>query len=118
MKPSTWEVWFKPDNLNGQKVLVESGAGTGSSFTLNGSTLQFAVRENSSNSAAGVFVDLNNFDTNEFLQAVGVIDMDNDFIALYVNGNLVAGGAGGDSDSQWIGNIIFESKGGRVHESI
>jgi arylsulfatase A-like enzyme len=85
------ESWFRPTDLSGKEVLFETGGTTdGTSLRLNGAVLEFAVRHgnNSDPGARDGFVqfDLTGTPTNEFIQAVGVIDLDGDRLRIFVNG--------------------------------
>ncbi|MFP6694579.1 MAG: LamG-like jellyroll fold domain-containing protein, partial [Pirellulales bacterium] len=90
---TTWEIWFKPDNLGGgDQILWESGgSGTGASFTIaGGDTLQFTAKN------GGTRLQLQHAlsaaDISDFVQAVVTYDRNNpgdtDTLRLYVNGTL------------------------------
>lgn len=96
---ATFEMWFHPDVVNDpgrQQILFESGGtGDGLAMYLDGSELVFGVKSGGNTSEIGYQLDA---DTNgtlddvfgDFIQAVGVIDFDNDTVQLYVDGELVA----------------------------
>ena len=85
----SFEVWFKPNDLSGQEVIADLGGGTnGSSLTLNGDTLQYIVKNGSTN--ATVTALLSEADIDDFMQAIGIIDLENDLISLYLD-NVLAG---------------------------
>lgn len=90
---ATFELWFKPADLNSQQVLFETGGTTdGASLRLNTTNLEFAVRNGSNSDPekrdALVSAPLTAADLGDFVQAVGVIDLVNGQIRLYVNGTL------------------------------
>ena len=96
----TLEMIFKPADLIGDKVLLESGGTSiGASMSLSASTLRWYVRDNNIISADACF-DLNElsyWQRNSFIHVVGLIDIENDLIHLYVNGELrVTAEANGD----------------------
>ena len=87
----SFEIWFKPDDLSGQEVLFEAGGSTdGMSMLLDGDLLKFNAKD--SGQEIGVSFDLDadddGVDNTDFIQAVGVLDLDNDLIYLYVDGTL------------------------------
>lgn len=95
---ATFEVWFKPSDLVGNEILLETGGnGDGLSFTLAGSNLRF-IAKNQAISAAqtGSLTGLGNL-----IQAVGVVDMDADILSLYINGELI--GTSGFTGLDWGG---------------
>lgn len=107
------EVWFKPNDFSGQEVLVDlGGSGDGMSLTLNGSTLQLVAKDDAA--TAGVTTDLLGNGTNEFIQAVGVIDLENDLLSLYVDGELVGSAAYTGDDWAGTDNHSLGAKGGTV----
>ncbi len=90
------ELWFKPSDLAGKEVLVETGGTTdGMSLRLNGSDLELAVRNGTNPDPAAqdglVRASLAGVDADEFIQAVGVIDLASARLRLYVNGAWRAG---------------------------
>ncbi|MFC1806108.1 LamG-like jellyroll fold domain-containing protein [Planctomycetota bacterium] len=87
----SFEMWVKPVDLIGQEILLDLGGATdGSSLTLNGDTLQFVAKNGATTS--GVSAVLTGADLDEFMQIVGIIDLENDQIALYLD-NVLAGTA-------------------------
>ena len=100
------EMVFNPDDFIGNEVLLESGgATTGMSLALNGSKLRLYVRYSTSKNADVQF-DLNELSAwrrNGFIHAVGVIDMDNNKIYLYVNGELKAEATANGNLVEWTG---------------
>ncbi len=111
----SFEVWFKPNDLSGQEVLVDlGGSGDGSSLTLDNDTLQFVVKH-AGNSQAVTF-DLTDADITNFIQAVGVIDLEGDKIQLYIDGVLELGLQATFTGSDWAGTDACNlgSKGGTV----
>jgi len=110
--PFSCEVWFQPDDPSGTEVLVDlGGSGDGSSLTLNNNILQFVAKH--ADNSSGVSADLSGIGTGEFIQAVGVIDLEGDLLSLYVNGRAVStaftGGDWAGTDTHALG-----SKGGTV----
>ncbi len=93
LNDATIEFWFKPSDLQGKQVLFETGGGfTGTSLRLNNSDLEFAVRHGSNPDPAArdalATVSLGAVDLDEFIQAVGVIDLSGNAVRLYLNGAL------------------------------
>jgi hypothetical protein len=102
---TSFELWLRPSDLSGQEILFETGGGTdGLSFTLDGSMLQFRVKDSSANIT--LTDDLTPFMTSgEFIQIVGTVTLGSE-ASLYVN-NLLRdvtnpGDAAGIND--WAGN--------------
>jgi uncharacterized repeat protein (TIGR03806 family) len=94
---ATFELWFKPNDLSGKRVLFETGGtNTGVSLRLNGSNLEFAARDGSrpdpARRAGLVSTSLAGLGLDEFVQAVGVIDLAGDRLRLYVDGELATEG--------------------------
>jgi len=101
---ATFEIWFKPSDHSGKEILLETGgSGDGMSIRLNDSMLEFAVSNNNNTNLTTVqrrglaVANLASFPTNEFIQAVGVVDMASDEVRLYVNG------FARDTHSGWLG---------------
>ena len=98
------ELWFKPDDLSGKEVLLESG-GTGDGFAvrLNDTLLEFAVSNNNNTNITQVqreglaTADLATVSIGDFVQAACVVDMAADELRLYVNGALA------DTHAGWLG---------------
>ncbi len=86
---ASFEFWIKPDSLplNSPQVLWESGGNVGVSFVIDGSLLRFAVYENSGAVAEGILLPSGAQDG--FLHCIGVIDLANNEIRLYLDGVLV-----------------------------
>ena len=104
------EIWFRPQNANGgPQILWETGGNTGTSFTLVDSLLEFRTRSQSN--TRSVTHDIGSLiDENDFIQAVGVINLEDGMeqIELFINGlsvgvhtNLAANNdwEGGDGDA-------------------
>ena len=82
------EMWVRPGDLMGQEVLFEIGGNTiGSSFALDGDTLQFVAKDNA-NIGTATF-DLSDALASDFIQIAGYFDLNNSMIRLYVNGEEV-----------------------------
>lgn len=82
---ATFEMMFRASDLQGQEILFETGGnGDGSSLTLNNELLQFGAKDGNFDALA--VSDLSDIDTSEFVHVMGVIDMTNDTIELFVNG--------------------------------
>lgn len=97
---ATFEVWLRPSDLSGNEVVLDAGGTTdGSSFTLAGSNLQLKVAD--SGTTQTLTADLSGADLSDFIQAVGVVDLDNNSASLYLDGELVASGAYAGAD--WAG---------------
>ena len=87
------EIWFKPAALpvSSPRVIWESGGDIGASFTINSNVLFFAVDDGASNSPLGDVARATlspSAEQNGFIHCVGVIDLGNDQLLLYVDGNL------------------------------
>jgi len=110
---ASFEIWFRPADLAGigTEVLFETGgSGDGLSVTLDGSVLRFKAK-NQSQSAEATF-DLLGLTAHpfsrdpyeEFIQAVGVVDLEDDHVLLYVNGQYAsAASATGTPFKDWAG---------------
>ncbi len=88
------ELWFKPSVLpiTAPQVLWETGGDIGASFTLDGSQIRFTVDDSGSSVANGAVAaaPLAPSATRDgFIHCVGVIDLTNDQIKLYLDGSLV-----------------------------
>jgi len=100
---ASMEIWFKPDSLTGgQQCLWESGGtGTGASISLNDSTLAMNVD-------GGDLVQTASWDIgcleNEFIHAVGTVNLTTKTVKLYLNGNLAAiDDTGSGTFNDWCG---------------
>ncbi len=117
------EVWFKPESLAGRQVLFETGGtGTGTSIRINDGALEFAVRHGAvpDPTARGVLLStsVSALGTDEFIQAVGVINLTEGLIRLYLNGNLeseapFSGTAWDTADAAGLGGIKGRLGGGQ-----
>lgn len=101
---ASFEIWFRPTDLVGQEVLWEVGGDTdGASFTLNNDVLQFAAKDNAN--TAGDAASLAGLE--DFIQAVGVVDLENDLVTLFVNGQEVSNlGANAFAGGDWAGSNV------------
>ncbi|MDF7797967.1 sulfatase-like hydrolase/transferase [Pontiellaceae bacterium B1224] len=86
---ASFEFWFKPNSLplSSPQVLWESGGAIGAGFVIEGSLLRFGVDENSGAVAEGTLAPSTAQDG--FVHCVGVIDLADDEIRLYLDGALV-----------------------------
>lgn len=103
---ATVEMVFDPADFTGNECLLESGGTTtGMSLALNGSVLRLYVRYATSNNADVQFdlSELPGWQQFGFIHAVGVMDIDNDKIYLYVNGELRAEATASGSLAEWSG---------------
>lgn len=87
--------WFKPDTLptTVPHLLWETGGDVGTSFILDGNTLKFVVDDGTSNVVKGATATATlvpNPAQDGFIHAAGVIDLTNDEIRLYMDGNLAS----------------------------
>lgn len=110
---ASFEIWFRPADLAGigTEVLFETGgSGDGLSVTLDGSVLRFKAKNQGGNAEATF--DLLALTTHpfsrdpyeEFIQAVGVVDLDYGHVLLYVNGQYAsAASATGTPFGDWAG---------------
>ncbi len=88
MSNATIEMWIRPNDFVGNKVLLELGGTTdGSSFRLEGGTLYYNVVDNTTNTAEAM-TDISGHTNGDFIQIVGEVDLVNDLIKLYVDGML------------------------------
>lgn len=107
---ASFEIWFKPDTLSGNQVLFETGDSTdGVSIRLSGSVLQFATCDTGRTDGGTDDSRVLSFeldanvdglpDSSDFIQVVGVIDLDTEAAAgtesgtlrLFVNGTEIVG---------------------------
>ena len=91
---ASFELWFKPTSLpvSTPQVLWETGGDIGTSFTLDGSLIRFAVDDGTSNIINGAIASATLVPSsaqNGFVHCVGVIDLMNDQIKLYLDGSLL-----------------------------
>ncbi|MCH5377973.1 MAG: hypothetical protein JJ992_28785, partial [Planctomycetes bacterium] len=96
-KSASFEIWFRPSDLDGQEVLFETGGNVdGVSFTLDDNTLLFTASSGTNSSTRQLRGTLSS--AGDFVHAVGVIDVSGASIGsnttpdmlLYVDGQLVA----------------------------
>jgi arylsulfatase A len=90
---ASFEFWFKPDFLPTarREILWETGGDIGVSFILDGSTLRFVVDDGGANAVNGAIASailVPDPAQDGFIHAVGVIDLTNDEIRLYIDGSL------------------------------
>ncbi len=105
-KSASIEMWIRPDSLTGgDQNLWETGGGTGAGLVIRNNQLVFRVIPGT----AVATYDLNEFNsdfgydpTSDFLHVVGAIDLGNNFVELFVNGQSVSRGQG----------VIFDWDGG------
>ncbi len=110
----SFEVWFKPDSLTGgdQVVYEFGGSGSGGYFSLQGDSLSFFVKSQFDGSDQTLSTTLG--PDAEWTQVVGVIHntyeadpnivSDDDFIDLYINGQLVSTTSASRTDiNDWAG---------------
>ncbi|MCA9248811.1 MAG: PEP-CTERM sorting domain-containing protein, partial [Planctomycetales bacterium] len=82
---ASFEFWFRPDDLVGNKLIFETGGtADGSSLSLSGSTLQWVSKDDGNSGAATA--DLTGLDSFGWYHAVAVVDLTNDLTSLYVKG--------------------------------
>jgi T5SS/PEP-CTERM-associated repeat protein len=83
---TSFEIWFRPNDTNSpRQVLWETGGGTGASFTLDNTSLEWRTRSN--NQVASVQSNLVDEITGGlWIQAVGTIDFNLNTVELFVNG--------------------------------
>jgi len=104
--PATVEIWFKPDDLVGTEVIWEMGGATdGSSLTLNGDTLQFISKDGGETVWTTFDLDVGDdgADSDDFIQAVASIDLDNDELVFFINGTPVATVSASGNLEDWAG---------------
>ena len=100
-EPATLELWFRPTDAVGQEMIFETGGnGHGTSFSLNGSSLELLV--NAGSDTALLSRDISaEIAGGEFIQATALIDTNNSEVRLYVNGILVDSETGVTGIDDW-----------------
>jgi len=88
---ATFEVWFRPSDLTGDEVLFEVGAsGDGVSIVLDGDLIKLQAKDGDQNSTAQFDLsdirDGGTIATDEFLQVVGIVDLDGNQTEIWVDG--------------------------------
>jgi len=103
---ASFEIWFKPDGLsNGKQVLWETGGVNGASLTIHDAQLRFGTSNSADSPDEVAVVDtLTSADIDEFIQAIGVVDMETGQTRLYINSVLM------DTDS----NVTSNWSGGNA----
>ncbi|MGS2718488.1 beta strand repeat-containing protein [Eionea flava] len=101
---ATFELWFRAADINDHDVLFEVGAtGDGASLRMNGTVVEFFVKDGNANVQLSFDLATVNIDpTEEFVQVAGVIT-DNGNVDLYINGALAAQDTSGVI-SDWAGS--------------
>lgn len=107
----SFEVWFKPDDLNGgdQVVFEVGGTGTGSYLSLQGDQLSFYINGQFDGNEQTVSTTLSDADWTQVAVVIhNTFDANNpsidDFVDLYVDGALVATTASNPTDiNDWAG---------------
>ncbi|MFT7219435.1 MAG: VCBS repeat-containing protein, partial [Candidatus Azotimanducaceae bacterium] len=103
---ASFELWFKPDDLVGDEMLFETGGGSnGFAIYLEDNLLYVSARS----TAVDVSTDIAGLE-GDFIQVVGVVDLTNDLLNLYVNGSLAAsltftGGDWDDGNDAGLGSV-------------
>ncbi|QNN25229.1 LamG domain-containing protein [Planctomycetales bacterium ZRK34] len=86
----SFELVFNADTLTGRQVLMDFGGnGTGTSLTLDGSTLQLHVKNGGSLAVAEIDLSTVNLGVDDWLHATATIDLAGDLVTLYLNGQQV-----------------------------
>ncbi|MCR9294179.1 MAG: dockerin type I domain-containing protein [bacterium] len=101
---AAFEIWFQPDRLDGKQVLWETGgASSGTSLTLDDSTLQLTITNGSESTTKSLSHALSS--TSDLTQALGVVDLDapQPALSLFVDGELI-GSVEIPSLTSWSGN--------------
>ena len=112
---ATFELWFQANDISDHDVLFETGAtGDGASIRIDGTVLEFYVKDSSANVQLSFDLALIGIDPrDEFVQVAGVINV-NGHIELYVNGALAAQDTSGVI-SDWSGSndsgLAFNNEG-------
>lgn len=101
---ASFELWVKADDTSDHDVLFESGGTVdGVSIRLNGTVLEFFVKDGGANVKLSYDLNTGSIDpTAEFFQVAGVIDTGNT-VTLYVNGQSVVEQSAG-SIQDWSGS--------------
>ncbi|MDD2600372.1 MAG: hypothetical protein PHO37_14315 [Kiritimatiellae bacterium] len=103
---ATVEMVFNPSDFSGNELLLESGGTkTGMSLSLNGSVLCLFNRYNNTTEAEVEFdlAELTPLRRSGFIHMVGVMDIDNDELYLYVNGELKDQATANGNLVEWTG---------------
>ena len=107
---TSFELWFKPENLTGSEALFEfGGSGTGTALRLNGTTLE-SVTQSSSTNRAFSSTTLATEDIGEWMQAVVVLTIAGDGSGtneLFLNGELVDTSSLATGYNSWAGSDGF-----------
>ena len=109
---NSFEIWFRTASLSSDAVLFETGGGLGASIVLTASGNVQAFAEGATLTYALSEANLGYVATTDFVQVVMTADSSNPTTGtkLYVNGDLVAQGAGaawnGTGDQNGLGNSL------------
>jgi len=111
---ASFEILFKPSDTAGQEILFETGGTTGTSFTIDDTSLLFSSSTNNAASQGRLTYD---GVTDSYLHAVGVIERTGSGadLSLYVNGVLVDSGTSGLTD--WSGGNNAGLGQGNAHNN-
>jgi hypothetical protein len=107
---ATFEVWFRPTgNLTDRDIIFESG-GNGDGMILavdgsggNGSVVELTAKDGGVIATASYNLNGLGVAADDFIHAIGVIDLGNDEVRLYINGQLVDTAAAGGNLADWAG---------------
>jgi len=120
---SSFELWFRPlsQPAGGSPIFEHGNQPRGISFGLVADQLQFVLTDGSDSVRLSHDLDVgdNGFDTDDFWQAVAVVDDSNDLLKLYVNGQLrgtqaLVGSNDFTSNDEWgLGRNINRGGGGQ-----
>ncbi|MGJ8644959.1 MAG: sulfatase-like hydrolase/transferase [Luteolibacter sp.] len=91
---ASFEFWFKPTTLptSTAELLWETGGDIGVAFVLDGNLLRFAVDDGGSNVVNGAIAEATlspAASQDGFVHCIGVIDLTNNQIKLYIDGSLI-----------------------------
>lgn len=120
-QPVTFEVWFKPNNLNPSpvngQILFETGGGTGMGFFINNNELQFRKKPGNDGVVSYNLTEdplnlLLGPATEEFMQAVFTFNRPTGEMQLFLNGVLASSGTGGPDSWSGGDNAAFGTRGG------
>lgn len=106
---ASFEIWFKPDTLTGERVLFETGgSGTGLAMTLSDATLTLRAQYKDASNNVNFAEISTTLNSTGWQQAAVVIDMDptTPTVALYHNGQPVDTAAPNGAFLQWTGGNI------------
>ncbi len=86
---ASFEVWLRPSDIAGQEIVLDIGGGSGVSISLDDEDIQFLAYHSPRKALLTAADYLTDERIEDFIQVVGVIDMDTGQTLLYVDGRLM-----------------------------